>query len=154
MGHDYVVVFVFWRGVLHFNVFFFVVKGFQPFWYCFPVHCSEIYYFFITPWQFEKIFDQPRIQSYVRLAKVWLTSSWFCWSRLTNGQQQLWCNIENWLPRCYRTKQLITTSKYLWNAGVALLELVYHIYKPERRNSLDCEITIILVMPRGKRQLS
>jgi len=36
----------------------------------------------------------------------------------TNGQQQLWCNSEHWLLCCYRTKRQITTSMYLWNAGV------------------------------------
>jgi len=53
LGHVYDVVLLFWRCVLHFNVIFFVEKGFQPFWYCFPVHCSEKHCFFITPWQFE-----------------------------------------------------------------------------------------------------
>ena len=28
---------------------FFVGKVFQPFWYCFPVYCSEKYYFFSNP---------------------------------------------------------------------------------------------------------
>jgi len=40
--------------------------------------------------------------------------------------------------------------KYLWNAGVALPYLVCHIYDRARCNGLDCEIAIIIIMPRGK----
>jgi len=36
-----------------FECYFFVGKGFQPFWHCSLVHCSEKYCFFSNPWQFE-----------------------------------------------------------------------------------------------------
>jgi len=39
----------------------------------------------------------------------------FRWLCLTKGQQQLWCNSEYWLPRCYQTK--VTTAIQYWSSA-------------------------------------
>jgi len=64
----------------------------------------------------------------------------FCWSCLTNGQQQLWCNNDHWLPCCYRTERQIIASMYLWDVGETLPKLMSHIHKRWFHvcNSLDC----------------